>query len=154
MGKLTSIVCAECTEQATENHQDTSDHDGNLAAPSISDEGPIQVSALPLYLLQETLHKRKTSKTTNLVDCIHQSQLGATGCVEVRLPRIQILGGVKHHSARCDVSSIHTQSHSYSAYPSYPVVAEATQSTAAQKYSLRRPGSCHQLTFSNSGFAA
>ena len=133
MGKLTSIVCAECTEQAAENHQDTSDHDGNLAAPSISDEGPIRVSASPLYLVQENLHKRKTGKTTNLVDCIHQSQLRPTGCVEVRLPRIQILGGVKHHSTQCPVSSIHIQSHSYDSYPSYPVVAEATQSTAAQK---------------------
>lgn len=107
MDKLTSVVCAECTEQAAENHQDTSDHDGNLAAPSISDEGPIRVSALPLYSLQENLHKRETGKTTNLVNCIHQSQLGATGCVEIHLPRIQILGGVKHHSARCPVSSIH-----------------------------------------------
>lgn len=133
MVKLTSIVCAECTEQATENHQDTSNHDGNLAAPSISDEGPIRVNAVPLCLVQENLHKGETGKTTNLVNCIHQSQLGATGCVEIRLPCIQILGGVKHHSARCGVSSVHIQSHSYEAYPSYPVVAEATQSTAAQK---------------------
>jgi hypothetical protein len=40
MAKLTSIVCAECTKQATENHQDASDRDGNLATPSISDERP------------------------------------------------------------------------------------------------------------------
>lgn len=40
MTKLTSIVCAESTEQATENHQDTSDRDGKLATPSISEERP------------------------------------------------------------------------------------------------------------------
>lgn len=40
MTKLTSIVCAECTKQATKNHQDTSDHNWNFAAPSISDEWP------------------------------------------------------------------------------------------------------------------
>lgn len=109
IAKRTSIILAECTEQATENHQDTSNHDGNLATPSISDEGSIRVSALPLYLVQYNLHERETEKTTNLVNCIHQSQLGATGSVEVHLPCVQILGGVKHHSAQGPVSSMRIQ---------------------------------------------
>jgi hypothetical protein len=109
MAKLTPVIFAERAEQATKDHQNTPDHDGNSATPSIGNEGTIRVSRVQTQDLQAKVnsHERKADQTTNLVDCVHQSQLGARRVMEILLPVIQILGGVKHHSMQDSVSSIH-----------------------------------------------
>lgn len=81
------------------------------------------------------LHKRKADKRADLIDGIEKTGLASGGAIEVIVPLRELLGAIKHHAGNHCVSKIRSLQPGLAlkTHPSYPVVAEAIQSTAAQK---------------------